>query len=380
MTNRDTDVYKALMNIYTKENASLIIQVKEGQIDVSAFKKDVLDFIDSYYKSECDHPEEIASTIIDSLFGYSVITELIKDKSITDIKILDWNRIIVKSKGKNTISDVKFESLDAYNRFIESVITRNEINASTKNAYARFVDDDSFEDYILRFTLLTPFLTTNEGYVLIIRKTLKQCYLLDELVEQEMMEDDVKECLKDRMKKGSLLICGANSSGKTTLLNALKEEIPHDESVCVIQQADELSTHKEGGHPNMIFMHSIEGDDESGVSYTLKDLSILGLTMDIQWFIIGEIKGAEASYLLNSSYTGHNCAGTIHSGSSTTALDKLVDYALYDSSYTKNEFMSMLTSFKTVVFMKNYQVNEISEIIGIEDGEILYRPIYRSGR
>ena len=44
------------------------------------------------------------------------------------------------------------------------------------------------------------------------------------------------------------------------------------------------------------------------MSYGLEEISIAGLTMDVDFFIIGEVKGAEALYLLNAAYTGQLCA------------------------------------------------------------------------
>lgn len=91
----------------------------------------------------------------------------------------------------------------------------------------------------------------------------------------------------------------------------------------------------------------------------MEHISIAGLTMDVDFFIIGEVKGAEAVYLLNAAYTGQICAATIHAPSADKATDKLVDYCLGKSRYSRNELMKMLDCFKTVVFMEHYRVKEI---------------------
>ena len=98
---------------------------------------------------------------------------------------------------------------------------------------------------------------------------------------------ELANVLKKRFINGSTLICGGNSSGKTTILNALKEEIPHDVSVLITQQSDELTTKT---HPDMMFMHSLSNTDESKAKYDLKNISIAGITMDVEYFIICEIK------------------------------------------------------------------------------------------
>ena len=151
-------------------------------------------------------------------------------------------------------------------------------------------------------------------------------------------------------------ILGPSGSGKTTLLNALKETLPDDMAVLVTQQADELTTMY---HPDMMFLHSLPGTSESKVNYDLKQISIAGLTMDVDFFIIGEIKGAEALYLLNAACTGQICAATIHATSADKAADKLADYAMYDSRYTRDELMLMLDCFQTFVFMEHFRVKQI---------------------
>ena len=100
------------------------------------------------------------------------------------------------------------------------------------------------------------------------------------------------------------------------------------------------------------------------VNYDLEHISIAGLTMDVDFFIVGEVKGTEAVYLLNAAYTGQLCAATIHAPSADKATDKLVDYCLAASKYTRNELMKMLDCFKTLVFMEHYRVKEIFECKG----------------
>lgn len=365
--------YDALMTTYTKDRFDLIFAIRNGEKTTEDFAEDVRNFCHQYYPQETDI-ENIIKELIQNLFGYSIITPLIDNKDITDIRILDWDHIQIKEKGIRKHSDIQFDSPEHYKRFIESVITRNQINASTINAITRFTDNTTSRDFILRFTLITSFLTTDEQYKLIIRKVPVNFMQMDDLVQAGMMTEKIKNYLEKRWEEGSLLVCGANSSGKTTLLNALKEKIPADCSVLVIQQAEELTSKN---HPDMIFLHSVEGRGESEAKYDLRDLSVAGLTMDIDYFIIGEIKGSEANYMLNTAYTGHTCAATIHASSSETGIDKLIDYALWEGTYKKPELTQMMaTCFKTVIFMKHFKVTQISEITGVYNGRIVYNTVY----
>ena len=126
-----------------------------------------------------------------------------------------------------------------------------------------------------------------------------------------------------------------------------------------------------------MFLHSLPGSGESQVSYDLKNISIAGLTMDVDFFIIGEVKGAEALYLLNAAYTGQICAATIHAPSADKAPNKLVDYAMYESRYSRNELMKMMDCFQTLVFMEHYQVKQIFAAKGWDErkGDLVYARI-----
>ena len=281
---------------------------------------------------------------------------MIDDKEISDIRIVNHDNIRVKRRGKRIDAGIAFQSEKEYRQFIDYVATKNQVNISNMNAIQRFTDTESHPDFILRFTVSMPLVNTYKEPYLCIRKVPKDFPEMKELITRNMLDEETARLLVQRFRQGSTLICGGNSSGKTTLLNALKETLPDNMAILVAQQADELTTKF---HPDMMFLHSLPGNGESQINYDLKNISIAGLTMDVDFFIIGEVKGSEALYLLNAAYTGQLCAATIHAPSADKAPNKLVDYAMYDSRYSRNELMKMMDCFQTLVFMENYQVKQI---------------------
>ena len=365
------DLLKELVNDYINQKQSQLLSFRKGNISREEFMGEVREHISSRMHLPPWQQEQLLSRFEEYVFGYSRLSVLIDDPDISDIRVLRHDLVRVKRKGRRMNCPVAFGDEKEYRQFVDYVAMKNQANISNLNAIQRFTDAESSPDFILRFTVSMPLVNSQNSPYLCIRKVPKKFPLMSELVEEGMMNRETAELLIERFRTGSMLICGGNSSGKTTILNALKETLPNDVAILVAQQADELTTRY---HPDTMFMHSLPGNSESQANYDLKNISIAGLTMDVDYFIIGEVKGAEALYLLNAACTGQICSATIHSTCAERATDKLVDYAMYESRYGRNELMRMMDCFKTVVFMKDYKVSEIYYCRGWneERGELEY--------
>ena len=355
------ELMEKILDVYTTAKQSVLMKMKRGLISRESFLEDVKEHLKTHY-----HPGEELEATMERLeqyvFGYSILTPLIEDPDITDIKCVSYNNIRIKKNGERMGSGVSFKTMDEYKRFVQFAATKNQANISNLYAIQKFTDTKSNPNFILRFTVITELLSADDIPYMAIRKVKRDFYELPDLIEKKMLTKELAETIRKRYCSGSTLICGANSSGKTTLLNALKETIPHNVSVFVTQQSDELTTKS---HPDMIFTHSLPGTGENIVNYDLKDISIAGLTMDVDFVIVGEIKGDEAMHLLNAAYSGQICSATIHANSAANGLDKIVDYALSGGSkYTKTELLKMLACFKTVIFMDKFKVEEVYAVKG----------------
>jgi len=371
----EQELLQQLVEDYTTGKQQSLMQMKKGQLSREVFLAEAARHIDAYYTLDREQADRLLEAFEQYIFGYSRLSVLIDDKTVSDIRVVGYDNIRIKRRGRRMAAQVAFSSPKEYRQFIDYIATRNQVNISNLNAIQRFTDNESHPDFILRFTLSMPLVNTYSEPYLCIRKIPRTFPQIRELIEQDMMDRETAELLVARFREGSTLICGGNSSGKTTLLNALKETLPDDMAVLVAQQADELTTQF---HPDMMFLHSLPGAGEQQVSYGLEEISIAGLTMDVDFFIIGEIKGAEALYLLNAAYTGQLCAATIHAPSADRAPNKLVDYAMYESRYSRDELMKMMDCFRTLIFMEHYRVKEVFECGGWDEERksLSYRKIF----
>lgn len=353
-----------VVDYFTSVEKKLLPQMQQGIITKEAF----LEHVDDYLSKRNLDPElakETKTAFEKYIWGYHVLDDLIEDESISDIKVMNENNIRVKRLGRREGTNVKFRSKDDYKSFVNYVAVKNKVNISDLNAIQTFTDRESNDKFILRFSIITQFITSTGTPYIHIRKIPKKKLKMDKLQELAMFDEKTKKYLIEKAKsEGGILFTGKGASGKTTLMNALLEEIPHNKSGLVIQENEELFADE---HPEMMFEHIVVNRGESKIKYDLRDLAQMGLLTDLDYFIIGEIKGAEALYLLNASYTGHICWASVHGNSAEEAMNKLADYVKYEGDYTKEDILKMLASISTVIFLKDFKVEGIAEIKGWDE-------------
>lgn len=325
--------------------------------------------------------EAVIPNIIEALrrymWGYYILEDLLNDDEVSDIKVLSPDNIQIKRLGERMSTDLHFKDVDDYKRFVNIVATKNQINISDVNALQNFTDRKNNVNNILRFNISTEFVNSVEWPYLQIRKIPKDKRGMTALCQAGMMDENTAQYLIDRAKTSSgIIFCGKGASGKTTLMNALIEHIPHNKAGLCVQENEELFSDK---HPNIMFQHVVSTSGEGKIEYDLQDLARNGLLLDLDYYIIGEIKGNEALYFLNACLTGHQAWCSVHGNSSTEAIYKLADYIKYASDYSQANVLKMLCSIGTVVFMKNFKVAEISEIVGWDNQaeDIKYRRILK---
>lgn len=275
-----TELLGRLVDDYSARKQPSLIQMKKGLISRENFLEEAAQYARLTYGVSPEQARDLTDLFEQYLFGYSRISPLIDDREVSDIRIIGHHNIRVKRQGRRMDAGIRFLSEKEYRQFVDYVATKNQVNISNLNAIQRFTDSDSHPDFILRFTVSMPLVNTYSEPYLCIRKVPRDFPEMEELIRRGMLDRELAELLICRFRDGSTLICGGNSSGKTTLLNALKETLPDDVAILVTQQADELTTKR---HPDMMFLHSLPGSGESQVSYDLKSISIAGLTMDVDF-------------------------------------------------------------------------------------------------
>ena len=177
------------------------------------------DFIrERHRQASMEEEKRLLQMFKECVFGYYVLTPLIEEKEISDIKVLDYNHIVVKAKGKRYIADCSFYSPSDYNDWFMRILRIQRMGKSDDAALSHSTDRKGVKDYFLRIDTQLGCITSTERNNIHIRKIPKQKLSWDYLKENGMLDDEMENYLKDRIASGyGFLISGRGGSGKSTL-------------------------------------------------------------------------------------------------------------------------------------------------------------------
>ena len=146
--------------------------------------------------------------------------------------------------------------------------------------------------------------------------------LSDEVIELKKLlsKNKVHEFLTKAVQSHqNIVISGGTSTGKTTFLNALLQEIPLDERIITIEDTREVNA----PHGNMLNLIAAKGDQGKAL-ITIQDLLEATLRLRPDRIILGELRGKEAYTFLRAINTGHpGSICTLHADSPKGAIDQL---------------------------------------------------------
>lgn len=121
------------------------------------------------------------------------------------------------------------------------------------------------------------------------------------------------------LMKKNIVISGGTSSGKTTFLNALLNEIPLDERIITLEDAREVQI----PHENSLSLLALK-KEQGAAKVSMQDLVQCCLRLRPDRIIMGEIKGAEILDFLSACSTGHEGSVTsIHANNPRVAFMRM---------------------------------------------------------
>lgn len=118
----------------------------------------------------------------------------------------------------------------------------------------------------------------------------------------------------------NIVVSGATSSGKTTLLNALAGAVGADERIITLEDSAELRL----GSPHVLRLETRPATADGLVVVAMADLLHAALRLRPDRLVVGEIRGDEATELVQALNTGHDGSlATVHANGPADALARI---------------------------------------------------------
>ena len=344
--------------------------------DVESFIHEEIDRTLEGYDLSIEQRSYIYNLIDNEVNGYGPITELLKDKSITEIMVNGKDEIYIEIDGKVVKDDsVSFINDSHIIRTIQRLIQPlgRTIDTSSPMVDARLNDGSRLNAVIPPLSLKGPVLT--------IRKFKPDLANIDDFLRSGALTNDMalflQACVKAKM---NIIVCGGTGGGKTTLLNVLSSFINDDERIITIEDAAELKLHQ--NHVISLETRLTNYDGQGEV--TIRDLVINSLRMRPDRIIVGEVRGKEAFDMLQAMNTGHSGSlTTMHANGPADALNRLETLVLMAGmeipvaairEYIVNA-INIVVNISRLSDGKR-KITSISELVGFKEDEIKLNEIF----
>lgn len=314
---------------------------------------------DKYSISSDNEIEKISTEVLNRIFGYGILQKYIEDEYVSDIRVVKYNSIFVKTKGIWKKEDISFKSEEEFVEYIRYIALKNNKVINYDRPLIVFSDRKNN----LRIEAgIEPVNVGSPSLVIRIHRSekIKTLEMLKD--EYKMFDNEAYNLLLNIIKREeNIVISGKGGSGKTTLLKAIIDKLPDTLAISTNEETAELNiTNKNVIQREIVSSRSL--DDEIG----LDKLTRHSLVSSNDAIIIGELKGKEASVFFDSISTGHLGYATVHSDSAENTVDRLVTLVKRDpaSQQYKEEFIQKLLSksIDYVIFMKSFKIKEIIKI------------------
>ena len=320
--------------------------------------------------------EQLHTDVVNEAVGLGPLEGLLADPDVTEIMVNRYDDIYIERGGKLFKSDISFSNDGAVRAAIERIVSPigRRIDESSPMVDARLLDGSRVNAVIPPLALKGPCIT--------IRKFSDKKLEDQDLLRFGAATDQIMKFLAFAVKnRRNIVISGGTGSGKTTLLNILSNYIPAEERVVTVEDAAELKL----AQPHVVSLEARPANIEGKGQVTIRDLVKNCLRMRPDRIVVGECRGGEALDMLQAMNTGHDGSlTTAHANSPQDLLSRLeVMVLMAGMELPISAIREQINSAVDLVVQQSRfhdgsrKISAVCELVGLADGKIQLREIYR---
>ncbi len=319
--------------------------------------------------------DELLEAVADEVLGLGPLEPLLRDASVTEIMVIDIDRIFFEREGRIFRAAARFRDKNHVMRIIERIVAPlgRRIDESSPMVDARLPDGSRVNITIPPVSPKAPTIT--------IRKFRSDKMRMADLIAVGAMSDATAEFLAMCVRaKLNIIISGGTGTGKTTMLNALSAFIPNTERIVTIEDPAELRLQQD----HVITMEARPASMEGKNAVHQRDLVRNSLRMRPDRIIVGEVRGSECFDMLQAMNTGHEGSiSTVHANTPRDAIARLENMVLMagmdlPAKAIREQISSAIDIFIQVQRLQDgsRKVTHVTEVSGMEGETITLQDIF----
>ena len=302
------------------------------------------------------------------------VAKYLEDDSVSEILINGHERVYIERAGRLEETDARFVSEPALRAAAANIA--KSVGRILDEMHPRL--DARLPDGSRVHAVIPPL--SRIGTVIAIRKFKKDTLTIDKMQAYGSLDESMRRLIRALvLLHKNVIVSGATSSGKTSVLNALSSFIPEGERVLVIEDATELQLQQR----HIVPFETRKADKNGQGEVTIRDLIHSALRLRPDRIVIGEIRGGEALDLLQALNTGHaGSMSTIHANTPLDCLRRIETCALLSGidiplTALRAQVASAIDAVVHTARLSDgsRKVVSIAEVLPLENGEYRVREL-----
>lgn len=271
--------------------------------------------------------QAISRSVLDRLFGLGTLQHFLDDDDISDVSVNGCDTVFVTRRDGTrergaAVADSDADLIELI-RLAAGRMGRTERRFDSAEPELTMQLPDGSRLHAVREVSGRPCLS--------IRRHQFALSFLHELVDRQMLDEPLARFLTAAVRaRRTIVVCGATGAGKTTMLRALINEITAAERLVTIEDSLELGVGRfDALHPDVVALEARQPNLEGRGGIELEQLVRMGLRMNPDRVMVGEVRGPELIPMLLAMTQGRDGSMcTIHAASARHVFDRALMYGL----------------------------------------------------
>ena len=340
---------------------------------------------DTAYSVEGMTDEKLCDKIYSEMAEYSILTPFLGRDNVEEININAWNDVaITYTNGKIEKVKEHFYSPTHATDIVKRLLHHSGMIIDNASPMSQGHLPNNTRITALKAPVVDDEIGVSVSIRLLHPSRVNRMQIIKSGNATEKMIDFLCTCMRYGV---SVVVAGATSSGKTTLLNALLTTIPDGKRVFTIESGSRelalVRKDKKGKVVNNVVHTLSRPSDNEAYDITQEDLVVASLRFNPDIVCVGEMRDVECYSAVEASLTGHTVVSTVHASAADAAHMRIA--LLCQKRFPidfKTSLMQAGQAFPIVVYTHKLENNErkimdITECEILPNGERAYHTLFR---